>query len=369
MFLATRIRPLARTIPRTALGAQRPVWATAAARGFQSSALRFNTTGQDTDSTAKTAAVSSSETEKEKETTAGMTEQEPEEPASEGEITARAYDFPWLYNGSSHLTRIPHYPYAKAPKVWALLGWVPQSIQYAVCKSACERMLRNNTSPEYFPDQFLQGAGLAIHKLLPLLSTNVNREPLTSMMTQELYDRFEPELQRQEELKSDVSIKLASVHDGMIKDVWVLLGPKLKSGTSRGFIRWRWQSLTVALRAATDQMSSRDQVAHMMMEGVQFKVDVEFDATIDYTIHSNVLNNDVISDFTRRPLLVRFETPYFEPAEQMVSSRSMSRPHEAPIDWNWRVSDIDYLLEQDFIEKRIKEDIKDEEHAQREMEM
>ncbi|KAF9304988.1 hypothetical protein BGZ91_008834, partial [Linnemannia elongata] len=116
MFLATRIRPLARTIPRTALGAQRPVWATAAARGFQSSALRFNTTGQDTDSTAKTAAVSSSETEKEKETTAGMTEQEPEEPASEGEITARAYDFPWLYNGSSHLTRIPHYPYAKAPK-------------------------------------------------------------------------------------------------------------------------------------------------------------------------------------------------------------------------------------------------------------
>lgn len=204
MFLATRIRPLARTIPRTALGAQRPVWATAAARGFQSSALRFNTAGQDTDSTAKTAAVSSLETEKEKETTAGKTEQEPEEPASEGEITARAYDFrmsptpssfvasmsylfprelfasvhdnenrkltqtivfkrvlidqlAWLYNGSSHLTRIPHYPYAKAPKVWALLGWVPQSIQYAVCKSACERMLRNNTSPEYFPDQFLQG--------------------------------------------------------------------------------------------------------------------------------------------------------------------------------------------------------------------
>lgn len=95
------------------------------------------------------------------------------------------------------------------------------------------------------------------------------------MMTQELYDRFESELQIQEGLKSDVSIKLASVHDGMIKDVWVLLGPKLKNGTSRGFIRWRWQSLTVALRAATDQMSSRDQVAQMMMEGVQFKVDVE----------------------------------------------------------------------------------------------
>jgi len=47
----------------------------------------------------------------------------------------------------------------------------------------------------------------------------------------------------------------------------------------------------------------------------------------------------------------------------------MSRPHEAPIDWNWRVSDIDYLQEQDFIERRIKEDIQDEEHAQREMDM
>ncbi|KAG0319168.1 hypothetical protein BGZ97_002642 [Linnemannia gamsii] len=367
MFLSTRIRPLARTIPRTVLAVQRPAWATAA-RGFQSSILRFNTTGQDTNTPA-TPVASSSETE----TLVVETEQapleEPQEPPSEGEITARAYDFPWLYNGSSHLTRIPHYPYAKAPKVWALLGWVPQSIQYAVCKSACERMLRNNTSPEYFPDQFLQGAGLAIHKLLPLLATNVNRDALASMMTQELYDRYESELQRQEQLKSDVSIKLASVHDGIVKDVWVLLGPKLKSGTSRGFIRWRWQSLTVALRAATDQMSSRDQVAQMMMEGVQFKVDVEFDATIDYTIHSKVLDTDVVSDFTRRPLLVRFETPFFEPAEQMVASRSMSRPHEAPIDWNWRVSDIDYLLEQDFIERRIKEDIKDEEHAQREMEM
>ena len=118
-------------------------------------------------------------------------------------------------------------------------------------------------------------AGLAIHQMLPLLSTNVNREPLSSMMTQELYDRFESELQRQEEVKSDVSIQLAAVHDGVVKDVWVLLGPKLKSGSTRGFIRWRWQSLTIALRAATDQMSSRDQVAHMMMEGVQFKVDVE----------------------------------------------------------------------------------------------
>lgn len=63
----------------------------------------------------------------------------------------------WLYNGSNHMSRIPHYPYAKAPKVWALLGFIPQSIQYMICKSACERMLRNNTSPEYYPDQFLQG--------------------------------------------------------------------------------------------------------------------------------------------------------------------------------------------------------------------
>ncbi|KAG0368145.1 hypothetical protein BGZ54_002581 [Gamsiella multidivaricata] len=238
-----------------------------------------------------------------------------------------------------------------------------------ICKSACERMLRNNTSSEYYPDQFLKGAGMAIHQMLPLLSTNIDRSPLTNMMTQELYDYFESELQRQEEVKSDVSIKLAAVHDGVVKDVWVLLGPKLKSGSTRGFIRWRWQSLTIALRAATDQMSSRDQVAQMMMEGVQFKVDVEFDASIDYTIQSKVMDSDVISDFTRRPLLVRFESPFFEPAEQMVKSRSLSRPDEAPVDWNWRVSDIDYLLEQDYIERRKREDIKDEEHAQREMEM
>ncbi|KAF9188172.1 hypothetical protein BGZ51_000817 [Haplosporangium sp. Z 767] len=353
-FFAARLRPLVHTIPRSSTA----IWA----RGIHSSTpFRFSS-HQDTNST-----TSLQETTELKKAAAEDTA-EIEEPPEE-EIHARAYDFPWLYDGSSHLTRIPHYPYPKAPKVWALLGFIPQSIQYMICKSACERMLRNNTSPEYFPDQFLQGAGLAIHQMLPLLSTNIDREPLRHMMTQELYDIFESELRMQEKLKSDVSIKLAAVHDGMVKDVWVLLGPRLKSGTPRGFIRWRWQSLTVALRAATDQMSSRDQVTQMMMEGVQFKVDVEFDASIDYTIRSNALNSDIISDFTRRPLLVRFETPFFEPAEQMVVSRSMSRPHEAPIDWNWRVSDIDYLLEQDFIERRKKEDIKDEEHAQREMEM
>jgi len=129
--------------------------------------------------------------------------------------------------------------------------------------------------------------------MLPLLSTNVDREALASMMTQELYERYESELERQEELKSDVSIKLASVHDGIIKDVWVMLGPKLKSGTSRGFIRWRWQSLTVALRAATDQMSSRDQVAQMMMEGVQFKVDVECKSSFFLRISHHDIGNRV----------------------------------------------------------------------------
>ncbi|KAI8359653.1 hypothetical protein B0O80DRAFT_495165 [Mortierella sp. GBAus27b] len=289
------------------------------------------------------------------------------EPPSEGEITARAYDFPWLCGGSTFSSRISRYPYPKAPKIWSMLGLIPQGLQYMLCKSSCERMLRNNTSPEYYPDQFLRGAGLAMHQLLPLLSTNIDREALTDMMTQKLYDRFESELQRQEEVGSDVSIKLSAVHDGMVKDVWLQLGPKLSSGSTKGFIRWRWQSLTIALRAATDEMSSRDQVANMMLEGVQFKVDVEFDATIDYTIKSKVLDSAVISDFTRRPLLVRFETPYFQPAEEMLRSRSVTPPDEAPIDWNWRISDIDYLLEQDYIEVRKREDIQDEEHAQREM--
>ncbi|KAF9931503.1 hypothetical protein FBU30_010012 [Linnemannia zychae] len=343
MFIATRIRPLARAMPRTAVAVDiKPVWTV---RGFQSSVLRFNATS-DTKNTTIDTSVTSSVTE----TLADIPG-----PPTEGEITAAAYDFPWCYNGSSHLTRIPHYPYAKAPQVWGFLNWIPQSIQYIFCKSATERMLRNNTSPEYFPDQFLQGG--------------VNREALTNMMTQELYDRFEPELEKQEQLQSEVSIKLAAVHDGMIKDVWVNLGPKLKFGTSDNYIRWRWQTITIGLRAGSELMTSRDQATRVMMEGVQFKVDVEFDATIDYTIHNKVLNTDVVSDLIRRPLLVRFETPCFEPAEKMVASRSMTDPYEAPIDWNWRISDIDYLLEQDFIKRRAKEDAEDEERFKREMGM
>ncbi|KAF9167687.1 hypothetical protein DFQ26_003651 [Actinomortierella ambigua] len=267
---------------------------------------------------------------------------------TEKEVTAAAYDF-------------------RAPAVWSMLRYLPQSLQYLICKSACERMLRNNTSQEYYPDQFLQGTGMAIHQMIPLLATNVDRTPLQSMMTQDLYNVFEQELERQERLGSNVSIRLAAVHDGQVKDVWVQLGPKLSSGTTKGFIRWRWQTLTVSLRAATSQVSSRDQVTQMMMEGVQFQVDVEFDATIEYRIQHPKLGLEMVTDMTRRPLLVRFETPYFQPAEEMVRSRRASRPDEAPIDWHWRVADIDYLLEQDFVDKRKREDVFEEEHAKREM--
>jgi hypothetical protein len=129
--------------------------------------------------------------------------------------------------------------------------------------------------------------------MMPLLATNVNRDGLANMMTQELYDCFESELQKQEQVKSDVSIQLAAVHDGMVKDVWVQLGPKMKSGSTRGFIRWRWQSLTIALRAATDQMSSRDQVTQMMMEGVQFKVDVECKPLL-LLCHASLIVNEYV---------------------------------------------------------------------------
>ncbi|KAF9973265.1 hypothetical protein BGZ73_003491 [Actinomortierella ambigua] len=274
---------------------------------------------------------------------------------TEKEVTAAAYDF----RNVQFMCR--------APAVWSMLRFLPQSLQYLICKSACERMLRNNTSQEYYPDQFLQGTGMAIHQMMPLIATNVDRTPLRSMMTQELYNVFEQELERQERLGSEVSIRLAAVHDGLVKDVWVQLGPKLSSGTTKGFIRWRWQTLTVSLRAATSQVSSRDQVTQMMMEGVQFQVDVEFDATIEYKIRHPKLGLDLVTEVVRRPLLVRFETPYFQPAEEMVRSRRVSRPDEAPIDWHWRVSDIDYLLEQDFVERRRREDVLEEEHAKREM--
>ncbi|KAF9407794.1 hypothetical protein BGZ94_002557, partial [Podila epigama] len=131
---------------------QEPLWRSLKKCDIHSSAHRFYT--------ARESAPENNENNTTTTTAgAGQTELDAinKDPPSEEEIQAAAYDFPWLYNGSSHMTRIPHYPYAKAPKIWALLGFVPQSIQYMICKSACERMLRNNTSPEYFPDQFLQG--------------------------------------------------------------------------------------------------------------------------------------------------------------------------------------------------------------------
>jgi len=100
-----------------------------------------------------------------------------------------------------------------------------------------------------------------------------------------------------------------------------------------------------------DFNESRTKVAKSFSDGINFKVDVEIDADIQYNLKS-VKNEILIYDQSRRLVLFRFESPYFEPADQIYYK--ISSDHVEESNWTWRVGDIDYLLEIEDLENEMR---------------
>ncbi|OZJ04195.1 hypothetical protein BZG36_02181 [Bifiguratus adelaidae] len=295
----------------------------------------------------------------------------------------------WLK--STDPPRIKHYPYPPPPPMWSAISVIPQFFQHEFCKFMAMRMLRLNTSPEYFPDQFLIGASLAIRKVLAAVSSltyadkkanasTATTQPLKSMLTSSLYDRLKASIKGLPQ-GAHVDISISNLYDATIRDVWVTMGSKQSTYPSMsnapGVQTFRWMTVTLGLRKGIVDGNddddgfrvTRNRVAKGLLDGVEFKVDVEIDADVEYTVSksrpkanpSEEEGRDILLyDFGRRTMLVRFESPYFEPAEQMVGGISNEQVDDTvyvPPDldkrmqWTWKVGDIDYLLEKDRLEK------------------
>jgi hypothetical protein len=129
------------------------------------------------------------------------------------------------------------------------------------------------------------------------------------------------------------------------------IGPKKAySNKNKEYRILKWMTMKLAIRNTSsegDFNEPRAKVSKSFSEGVNFKVDVEIDADIQYVLKS-AKNEILIYDQSRRPVLFRFESPYFEPADRIHYKASSDLVEE--LNWTWRVGDIDYLLEIEDLE-------------------
>ncbi|KAI9281276.1 hypothetical protein BC943DRAFT_330066 [Umbelopsis sp. AD052] len=268
----------------------------------------------------------------------------------------------WLL--SKEEPRIPSYPYPSAPSMWSLLNYLPAFAQREMSKYLGTRMLRLNTGFSYFPEQFLIGASLATRKALETLSEDLTMGNKES--SEKLESTFSPALlqklrdtRKEMDPNLNIDISIPQIYDATIKDVWITLGTPRAFENNRQFEVMQWMTLTVGVKAAKHSEDEenfsdyRGRVAKGLMDGAHFKVDVEIDADVEYTVSSPKLQEagdaDVlIHDRGRRPLIISLETPYFEPADRMVAGRDEN--DEPIMDWNWRIADIDQLLAKEALE-------------------
>ncbi|KAF1807172.1 hypothetical protein V8B55DRAFT_1463166 [Mucor lusitanicus] len=263
--------------------------------------------------------------------------------------------FPWLLSQDS--PRIPKYPYEEAPRDWSFLNMLPMSLQHVLGKWLGTRILQLNTGYDNFPEQFLVGASLASRQAVSLLSDQINHqnkmEELQHILGPDLLHRYLDSVPA----NTNIHIDIPQIYDVNLGDIWITLGNSNAFSDERKYDVLRWMTVQIGLHKYKGKseleesfQEYRERIAKSILEGVQVGVDVLVDADVTYKATDKENNDNVILyDQGRRTLRMRFATPYFEPASKMVSGRD-KETGEPINDWNWRLVDIDQLLEKEAMD-------------------
>lgn len=198
-------------------------------------------------------------------------------------------------------------------------------------------------------------ASLASRKALGLLSDQLNNpddaklEELSCIFGPDLLDKF----LKAKPSDAEVHIDLPQIYDVNLGDIWITLGNPAAFSNDRKYDVLRWMTVQIGLnKAAVNEYEEpfqdyRQRISKSIMEGVQVGVDVLIDADITYKVNKQDDKEDVLLyDEGRRILRMRFATPYFSPASKMVSGRD-EETGEPINDWNWRLVDVDQLIEKE----------------------
>lgn len=201
-------------------------------------------------------------------------------------------------------------------------------------------------------------ASLATREAVGLLSDKLSnpeegeKQELQHIFTPALLDRFVGATPS----NADVKISIPQIYDVNLGDIWVTLGNPAAFSDQRKYEILRWMTVQIGLhKAQGDEMEEgfqdyRQRISKSIAEGVQVSVDVLIDADITYRVNTKGQEDDIIlHDEGRRTLRMKFVTPYFTPASDMVSGRD-PETGEPINNWSWRIGDIDQLIEKESID-------------------
>lgn len=201
---------------------------------------------------------------------------------------------------------------------------------------------------------YVSAASLATRQAVSLLSDQINHqnkmEELQHILGPDLLDRYLKAVPA----NTNINIDIPQIYDVNLGDIWITLGNSNAFSDDRKYEVLRWMTVQIGLHKVKGKseleesfQEYRERIAKSILEGVQVGVDVLIDADITYKATDKENNENVILyDEGRRTIRMRFATPYFEPASKMVSGRD-KETGEPINDWNWRLVDIDQLLEKE----------------------
>lgn len=215
---------------------------------------------------------------------------------------------------------------------------------------------------EYLSDNT---ASLATRQAIGLLSDQLNN-PKDETKEEELHHIFTPELLNRfikaKPSDVDINIGVPQIYDVNLGDIWVTLGNPAAFSDERKYEVLRWMTVQIGFnKAKGDELEEsfqeyKQRVSKSIAEGIHISVDVLIDADITYRVNRKGQENDIILyDEGRRTLRMKFVTPYFTPASSMVSGRD-PETSEPINDWNWRIGDIDQLIEKESIDAIMEEE-------------
>jgi hypothetical protein len=200
---------------------------------------------------------------------------------------------------------------------------------------------------------------LASRKAVGLLSDQL-RHPEDEAKKQELQHILGPDLLdrflKAVPSDTDIEISIPQIYDVNLGDIWITLGSPAAFSDQRNYDILRWMTVQIGLHKSKINENEesfqdyRERISKSIMEGVQVGVDVLIDA--DITLKANTKDNQddvLLYDQGRRTLRMRFATPYFNPASKMVSGRD-PETGEPINEWNWKLVDIDQLLEKESMD-------------------
>ncbi|KAJ1921226.1 hypothetical protein H4219_000825 [Mycoemilia scoparia] len=247
--------------------------------------------------------------------------------------------------------------------------------------------LQRNTTDQYFPNEFLEGANMAFLAFFQQFNKN-NTYMLRKYLSPALYKIFSPELEELGEMGLAVKMEPQKIHASAVLDIWADYGPSRAFDLSIPFEERQqdyFYSPTFCLRAAhprdtivtkaSSPWGKRDAIAELdnkpssivkalkagfniVQTGARFKVDVRYDVSMKYSAFK--ANDLILSEEGRQAIVFRFETPHYSPSSEL-SLAYLKREDEAmpglrpdhvvpeeDIDppFEWKISDVDYLIHQ-----------------------